>query len=105
MRRKKTLASVSNEWMNTYADMVTLLLCFFILLFTMSTIEKEKWQALVQSFQSSGDNTQVVVVPGEDGDDEAGNEKDETEFMFLKEQIEKFIEESEFSAEIGRAHV
>lgn len=100
MRRKKTLASVSNEWMNTYADMVTLLLCFFILLFTMSTVEEEKWQALVQSFQSSGDNTQVVVVPGEDGDDEAGNEKDETEFMFLKGQIEEFIKESEFSADV-----
>lgn len=100
MRRKKTLASVSNEWMNTYADMVTLLLCFFILLFTMSTIQEEKWQALVQSFQNSGDNTQVVVVPGEDGDETAGNVANESEFLLLKNEIETLIYENEFTGDV-----
>lgn len=36
--------------MDTYGDMVTLLLCFFVLLYSMSTISVEKWRALVQSF-------------------------------------------------------
>lgn len=33
-------------WMNTYADMVTLLLCFFVLLFAFSTLDAKKFEAL-----------------------------------------------------------
>ena len=36
--------------MDTYGDMVTLLLCFFVLLYSMSTVDDQKWKALVQSF-------------------------------------------------------
>ena len=32
------------EWMVTYGDMVTLLLCFFVLLFALSTIDVEKFK-------------------------------------------------------------
>ena len=38
------------NWMDTYGDMVTLLLCFFVLLYSMSTISEDKWRAIVQSF-------------------------------------------------------
>lgn len=38
------------NWMDTYGDMVTLLLCFFVLLYSMSTIDQQKWVQLVQSF-------------------------------------------------------
>ena len=38
------------NWMDTYGDMVTLLLCFFVLLYSMSTIDSAKWEALVMSF-------------------------------------------------------
>ena len=36
--------------MDTYGDMVTLLLCFFVLLYSMSTISEEKYKAIVLSF-------------------------------------------------------
>ncbi len=39
-----------DSWMNTYADMVTLLLCFFVMLFAMSTIDAEKYHALANAF-------------------------------------------------------
>ncbi|MBE7003224.1 MAG: hypothetical protein E7425_02925 [Ruminococcaceae bacterium] len=41
------------NWMDTYGDMVTLLLCFFVLLYSMSTISQDKWKAIVQSFNPS----------------------------------------------------
>ncbi|MCI8476760.1 MAG: flagellar motor protein MotB [Oscillospiraceae bacterium] len=47
--KKKKSAGGSN-WMDTYGDMVTLLLCFFVLLYSMSTISEEKWKAIVTSF-------------------------------------------------------
>ena len=40
-------------YMNTYGDMMTLLLCFFVLLFSMSTVDAEKFQALVSSLNAS----------------------------------------------------
>lgn len=38
------------NWMDTYGDMVTLLLCFFVLLYSMSSVDSEKWKIIVQSF-------------------------------------------------------
>ncbi len=40
-------------WKDTFADLMNLLLCFFVLLFSMSTVEEEKWEQVVQSLNSS----------------------------------------------------
>ncbi len=41
------------EWMTTYGDLVTLLMCFFVLLFAFSEIDAQKFDAVMQSFQGS----------------------------------------------------
>ncbi len=41
------------EWMATYGDLVTLLMCFFVLLFAFSSIDAQKFEAVMQSFQGS----------------------------------------------------
>lgn len=41
------------EWMVTYGDLVTLLMCFFVLLFAFSEIDAQKFEAVMQSFQGS----------------------------------------------------
>ena len=56
MARKKkedTPAPGSPAWMSTYGDMVTLLLCFFVLLFSMSTIDAAKFEALASSLSQT----------------------------------------------------
>lgn len=40
-------------WLNTYADMVTLLLCFFVLLFAFSSLDAKKFDELAASLQSA----------------------------------------------------
>jgi len=40
-------------WLNTYADMVTLILCFFVLLFAMSAINVRKFQSVIASLQGA----------------------------------------------------
>ena len=45
-------SSVS-EWMTTYSELVTLLLCFFVLLFSFSVIDAKKFEAIIRSFQGS----------------------------------------------------
>ena len=46
-RRKKSGGGGGANWMDTYGDMVTLLLCFFVLLYSMSDVNKEKYEILV----------------------------------------------------------
>ncbi len=40
-------------WMATFADLVTLLMCFFVLLFAMSSTQQESFKELVQSLKSA----------------------------------------------------
>ncbi len=41
------------EWMCTFSDMMSLLLCFFVLLFSLSSIEKVKFDQYIGSIQGS----------------------------------------------------
>ncbi len=52
MARKKVEEPEKIEagWMNTFADLMNLLLCFFVLLFSMSTVDADKYEQLVTSF-------------------------------------------------------
>ena len=51
-RKKNTQGGIA-EWFVTYSDMVTLLLTFFVMLYSFSTINAQKWEALVQSFRGN----------------------------------------------------
>ncbi|MFV0502717.1 MAG: OmpA family protein [Lachnospirales bacterium] len=44
-------------WMATYGDMVTLLLCFFVLLFATSNVDVAKYQAVAASF-----NDKITII-------------------------------------------
>ena len=48
------------RWLLTYADMITLLLALFIILFSISTINKVKYQALVHDV-SGGFNSEYAI--------------------------------------------
>ncbi len=67
----------SNDWLNTYADMVTLLLCFFVLLFASSSVDAEKFEMIVKSFQRTDAETQqVVMTPDGEGTEMGTNQGD-----------------------------
>ncbi len=42
-----------DEWMGTFSDMMTLLMCFFVMLFSMSSIDAAKFDEVAQSFQQT----------------------------------------------------
>lgn len=52
INRSKKVKKGAPAWMVTYSDMVTLILVFFILLFSMSQIDAEKFRAISESFRS-----------------------------------------------------
>lgn len=58
-RRKEDLPKGSPAWMNTFADLMNLLLCFFVMLFSMSSVNEEKFEKVIASFQST-----FSILPG-----------------------------------------
>lgn len=51
-QKKEDPPKGSPAWMATFSDLMNLLLCFFVLLFSMSSVDEAKFEALVASLQS-----------------------------------------------------
>lgn len=52
-KRKEDPPKPAAAWMSTFSDLMNLLLCFFVLLFSMSTIDAAKFEQLAASFSDS----------------------------------------------------
>ena len=67
-----------DEWMATYSDMITLLFCFFVLLYATSTQDETKMQYILQAIKPEGKyiNTVVGLEPEEEhhNNDDKGSE-------------------------------
>jgi chemotaxis protein MotB len=62
MARKKKQAAAGPGaplWLATYGDMVTLVLCFFVLLYAFSTLDTQKFTAMAESLQQA-----FNIMPG-----------------------------------------
>lgn len=65
LRKKRHLKKVedhddSGRWLITYSDLITLLLVFFIVMFSMSSIENQRFNALVSSLKSSFQGNSIL---------------------------------------------
>lgn len=88
------------EWMATFADLVTLLMCFFVLMFAMSTIQEETFKELVQSLKSALGVQEVPETGTREGlvmpsiESESSNEKKDDHAMDeLGGMVQKEVEE------------
>ncbi len=52
-RQEESKGGGSPAWMATFSDLMNLLLCFFVLLFAMSSVDEEKYELVVASMQKS----------------------------------------------------
>jgi len=48
-KKKQEESSAGSPWLSTFADLMNLLLCFFVLLFSFSSIDVEKYEQVVKS--------------------------------------------------------
>lgn len=95
-----------DEWMATYADTVTLLLTFFVLLYSMSSVDAEKTKSIATAFTSmmSGEhgdsimeynlyNGEVPLIGGETDEPIEGGEA-LTEQKKLYNNIKEFVNQN-----------
>ncbi|MBN6206886.1 flagellar motor protein MotB [Ralstonia pickettii] len=88
-RMRKSKNSGAPKWMVTFSDMVTLILVFFILLFSMSQINQNKFDLVSQSFQNRGIfDFSPSIVPLENPESDS-EEDDEDDFLLNSEEEEK----------------
>ena len=52
-KRQEEPPKGSPAWMATFSDLMNLLLCFFVLLFSMSTVDAQKFELIASSFSQS----------------------------------------------------
>ena len=124
-KKREPEAKPAAGWITTFSDLMNLLLCFFVLLFSMSTVDAEKFQMVIASLQSSlsvmpagsmsiGEGEMVgngisqlpnidvyfETSSGEDGDFQGGKtEETETETDVAEQYKEQALAESEQMAE------
>ncbi len=99
-KRGKSQESGAN-WMDTYGDLVTLLLCFFVLLYSISTIDQAKWVQIVKSFNPEAkDVSQIADPEQEDAVDDVPGSPEADEFDDLYESLKKAIEEAGLDSEV-----
>lgn len=88
---------VDESWLIPYADILTLLLALFIVLFSMSSIDAQKFNAMSQAFNEAFSSGTGIFeypspVPEDDAqamDDEEGKDDKKEQSAEVKKQIEK----------------
>ena len=108
-QRKAPEGGGGQAWLNTYADMVTLLLCFFVLMISMSTIDQEKFNAFLESFQDIDKEVieELINATQQGGGDGSGNNQDidEAPMDTLFEKLEQYIQENNMQASVSLAKI
>lgn len=66
-RARRRKAGSSGGWLTTYADMVTLLLTFFVLMLSISVVDVERYKAVAETMRNSFGSIPIEesAVPGE----------------------------------------
>ncbi|HOE56914.1 MAG TPA: OmpA family protein [Bacillota bacterium] len=103
-RKEEEPPAGAPAWMATYSDMMTLLLCFFVLLFSFATLDVQKFQAIAHSMSGSLGvldsgitvNLEPLVTsfPSDSPVEEA------EEFRIIYEQMSEYIKENNLEASI-----
>lgn len=112
-RKKPEKKEISQEWLTTYSDMMTLILTFFVLLYSFSLVDKRKFQQVAQSMASAFNGGSNVVIsssgsigpvptdgnPGKDSTSSIGVAEGELEKMY--KDVMGFVKNKDMEAKVS----
>lgn len=120
-KKRQSQEEEGGSWMDTYGDMITLVLTFFVLLYSMSSMDQSKWQYIAGALSKADtqqENVQVVLEPNPANDpsaiydnevpeiqDEADIVDFEDFYMYLKQVIVSNKLQESVSVEMSKTGV
>jgi chemotaxis protein MotB len=120
-KRKSNEAPENHErWLITYADLITLLLIFFVIMYAMSKIDTAKYEVLSRALsleftksdtflpRNAGFSGNLTPGKGQDGDQEKKNQeseqdKKEKELQDLLDKVQQYIDEQQLQGQVSAA--
>lgn len=111
-RKKPEKKEISQEWLTTYSDMMTLILTFFVLLYSFSLVDTKKFRQLSQSMAMAlGGNSQVITDGGNVGPvpiaENPGVENDtngsgivDKESQKMYEEVSSYVNKNDLNAKV-----
>ncbi len=89
----KEVEQEGKQWLITYSDLITLMLTFFILLFSMATLERDKFRTIVNSIRSGFGGMAAEFEPSESSETaETAPLSMQTEQETMLKEIQEFIQ-------------
>lgn len=82
------------RWLLTYADMITLLLALFIILFSISTINRVKFQALVHEVSGGFDNDWAINQPPNGGSNGTQSLNATSNIPAIQKKLQQYIQQN-----------
>ncbi|MDF2676557.1 MAG: hypothetical protein K0Q97_859 [Bacillota bacterium] len=102
-RKRRREDSGGASWLETYSDLVTLLLTFFILLYSISTVDAQKYARIVEAF-SKVDEVVEELPQTQSGGSSSVEIQDTEDIDKLYEAMKEYIEKNNLqgSAEVSK---
>ena len=88
------------RWLLTYADMITLMLALFIILFAMSTISRVKVQAFAKSVSGGFNNVWSVNQPPNGGANGEQSFEASSSIPAIQRELEKYVKENHLQNQV-----
>ena len=88
------------RWLLTYADMITLMLALFIILFAMSTISRVKFQQFAKDVSGGFDNQWSVNQPPNGGVNGKEAFNANSDVPLIQKQLQKYVEQHKLQSQV-----
>src|SRR5579884_1129024 len=88
------------RWLLTYADMITLMLALFIILFALSTINRVKFQQFAKDVSGGFDNVWAVNQPPQGGQDAQKRFNAPSSIPAIQKQLEAYVQNHKLQSQV-----
>lgn len=114
MKKKKKHAEENTErWLLTYSDLITLLMIFFVVMYSMSNISASKYKQVAESLKlsmgggksviGSDDTSSIKETVDPEEIQQTDTDDQEKKLSELKSQVDKYLEDSKMSGSVSTA--
>lgn len=109
MKKKQGKGPNSERWMLTYLDMITLLMAFFVILYSSSKVDQVKYQKVAQSFSTAfggGGGKSLIGTDNRPSISDATNPVDPTlveaaKMQEVKSSMDKYLKENNLKGSVS----